>query len=88
MTSFLKFAELCQKVEGTSGSLEKIDLVAAFLRELEDQELGIASNFVMGTVFPDSETVLGVGPKHTLRSFGQSLRLFIRPDTRDAKGYW
>ena len=62
MTSFLKFAELCQKVEGTSGSLEKIDLVAAFLKELEDPELAIASNFVMGTVFPDSETVLGVGP--------------------------
>lgn len=62
MTSFLKFAELCQRVEETSGSLEKIDLVAAFLRELEDQELGIASNFVMGTIFPDSETVLGVGP--------------------------
>lgn len=62
MTSFLRFAELCQKVEETSGSLEKIDLVAAFLRELEDGELGIASNFVMGTIFPDSETVLGVGP--------------------------
>jgi DNA ligase 1 len=62
MTSFLKFAELCQKVEGTSGSLEKIDLVAAFLKELEDRELAVASNFVMGTVFPDSETVLGVGP--------------------------
>ena len=62
MTSFLKFAELCQKVEGTSGSLDKIDLVAAFVKELEDGELAIASNFVMGTVFPDSETVLGVGP--------------------------
>ena len=62
MTSFLKFAELCQKVEGTSGSLDKIDLVAAFVKEFEDGELAIASNFVMGTVFPDSETVLGVGP--------------------------
>ncbi|VVB65155.1 DNA ligase [uncultured archaeon] len=62
MTSFLKFAELCQKVEGTSGSLDKIDLVAAFVKELEDPELAIASNFVMGTILPDSETVLGVGP--------------------------
>lgn len=62
MTSFLRFAELCQKVEEISGSLEKIDLVAAFLKELEDSELAIASNFVMGTIFPDSETVLGVGP--------------------------
>lgn len=62
MTSFLKFAELCQKVEGTSGSLDKIDLVAAFVKELEGPELAIASNFVMGTILPDSETVLGVGP--------------------------
>lgn len=62
MTSFLRFAELCQKVEEISSSLEKVDLVAAFLKELEDPELGIATNFVMGTIFPDSETVLGVGP--------------------------
>lgn len=63
MTSFQGFAELCQKVEGVSGTLEKIDLVAAFLAGLEEPELAIASNFVMGTVFPPgSDLVMGVGP--------------------------
>jgi DNA ligase-1 len=63
MTSFQGFAELCQKVEGVSSTLEKIDIVAAFLRELEEPELAIASNFVMGTVFPPgSDLVMGVGP--------------------------
>ena len=63
MTGFLGFAELCQKVESVSGSLEKIDLVAAFLSMLDEAELAIASNFIMGTVFaPSSDLVLGVGP--------------------------
>ncbi len=63
MTSFQGFAELCQKVEGVSGTLEKIDIVAAFLAELEETELAVASNFVMGTVFPPgSDLVMGVGP--------------------------
>ncbi len=63
MTSFLGFAELCHRVEGAKGTLEKVDLVAAFLAELEDDELAIASNFVMGTVFsPASDLVMGVGP--------------------------
>jgi DNA ligase-1 len=62
MTSFLSFAQLCQKAEGIRGSLEKIDLVAAFLIELDDAELAIASNFIMGRVFPSADMVLGVGP--------------------------
>ncbi len=63
MTSFQGFAELCQKVEGVSSTLEKIDLVAAFLAGQEEPELAIASNFVMGTVFPPgSDLVMGVGP--------------------------
>jgi len=62
MTSFLKFAEFCKAVEGTSGTLDKVSLVAAFLSELDDEELAIVSNFISGTVFPDSQTVLGIGP--------------------------
>lgn len=63
MTSFLAFAELCRKVEGVSGTLEKIDLVAAFLAGLDEADLAISSNFVMGTVFPpSSDLVMGVGP--------------------------
>ncbi|MCX6675040.1 MAG: DNA ligase, partial [Methanothrix sp.] len=63
MTGFLSFAELCKKVEKASGSLDKIDLVAAFLAGLSDDELSIASNFIMGAVFSQSSgLVLGVGP--------------------------
>jgi len=63
MTSFLAFANLCQKAEETSGSLDKIDLVAAFLGSLEESELAICCNYVMGTLFPPGlELDLGVGP--------------------------
>lgn len=63
MTSFQAFAQLCQQVEGISSTLEKVNVVAAFLAGLEEAELAIASNFVMGTVFPPgSDPVMGVGP--------------------------
>ncbi|HUS75927.1 MAG TPA: ATP-dependent DNA ligase [Methanothrix sp.] len=63
MTSFLAFARLCQKVEALSGSLEKIDLVAAFLTDLDEAELPVACSFVMGTLFsPSLNLVVGVGP--------------------------
>ena len=46
-----------------SGSLEKIDLVAAFLADLDEDELSIASSFIMGTLFsPSLDLVIGVGP--------------------------
>jgi len=63
MSSFLSFAELCQRVEGVSGSLEKIDLAAAFLKNLDDDELAVASGFIMGDLFsPSLDLVMGVGP--------------------------
>ena len=63
MTSFLAFAKLCQKVEAVSGSLEKIDLVAAFLAGLDEAELSVACSFIMGTLFsPSLDLVMGVGP--------------------------
>ena len=63
MTSFLAFAKLCQSVEAVSGSLEKIDLVAAFLAGLDETELSVACSYVMGMLFPPSlNLVLGVGP--------------------------
>ena len=59
----MSFAELCQRVEGVSGSLEKIDLVAAFLKNLDDDELAVASGFIMGDLFsPSLDLVMGVGP--------------------------
>ncbi len=63
MTSFLAFAQLCQKVEAVSGSLEKIDLVAAFISGLDESELSVACSYCMGTLFPPSmNLVMGVGP--------------------------
>ncbi len=63
MTGFQAFAELCHQVEGISSTLEKVDLVAAFLAGLDEAELAVASNFVMGTVFPPgSDLAMGVGP--------------------------
>ncbi len=59
----MSFAELCQRVEGVSGSLEKIDIVAAFLKNLDDDELAVASGFIMGDLFsPSLDLVMGVGP--------------------------
>jgi len=64
MTSFLAFAKLCLNVEAVSGSLEKIDLVAAFLADLDEAELSVACSFIMGTLFPPSlDLVMGVGPR-------------------------
>ncbi len=63
MTSFLKFAQLCKEVESVSSTLEKIDLVAAFLAELGESELSVAPGFIMGTVFSSgSDLIMGVGP--------------------------
>ena len=63
MTSFLVFATLCQRVEETSGSLDKIELVAAFLGTLDEAELAVCCNYVMGTLFPPGlDLDLGVGP--------------------------
>ena len=59
----MSFAELCQRVEGVSGSLEKVDLVAAFLKNLDDDELAVASGFIVGDLFsPSLDLVMGVGP--------------------------
>jgi len=50
-------------VECVSGTLEKIDLVAGFLAELDESELYVAPGFIMGKVFSSgSDLVMGVGP--------------------------
>jgi DNA ligase-1 len=73
MSSFLSFAELCQRVEGVSGSLEKVDLVAAFLNNLDDDELAIASGFIMGDIFsPSLDLVMGVGPSILYESMARA----------------
>ncbi len=62
MTSFETFAEVCRKIEGISSSLEMTSVVSRFLREVDDDDLEIATRFIMGSVFPAwSEKELGIG---------------------------
>ncbi|MCR3883887.1 MAG: ATP-dependent DNA ligase [Methanothrix sp.] len=63
MTTFLGFAELCSKIEGIAGSIEKGEILASFLSDLDEAELAIVPSFVTGSPFPaSSEILLGVGP--------------------------
>ena len=63
MTSFEEFAKVCNKVENISGSLEITSVVADFLKEVDDDELGIVTRFIMGSVFPVwSSLEPGIGP--------------------------
>lgn len=58
---FDEFARRAETIEGLAGDLDKISRVADLLREAE--ELGIASRFVQGRVFPAwSERKLNIGP--------------------------
>ena len=63
MTSFEDFAKTCSRIEGISGSLEMTSVVAEFLKLVSDEELEIATRFIMGHVFPVwSKEELGIGP--------------------------
>ena len=60
MTSFLDFAGLCQKVEATSGSLDKIDLVAAFLGSLEEAAEHLATAIKLNPSMAPAHNNLGM----------------------------
>ncbi len=61
-TPFRALADLCHKLEATSGRLEKRRLVAEFLRGLPPAEVAAAVLLVTGRIFPESEaSVLNVG---------------------------
>jgi len=60
---FKEFALICDRLEGISGRLEMIDVVAGVLPSLDDSELPLFVRFVMGRIFPDwSPLKLGIGP--------------------------
>ena len=60
---FMDFARCCEKLEGTSGRLDMIDIIAAELPGLTDEELPVFVRFVMGRIFADwSSRKLGIGP--------------------------
>lgn len=60
MGSFLAFAQICQKAAGIGSSLEKVEILAGYLRDLQEADLGIAATFLIGEAIPGQE--LGVGP--------------------------
>ena len=58
----LAFAQTCAAIAATAAKLEKIALVAAYLRELEDADLAPAARFFTGNPFAHAdERSLGLG---------------------------
>lgn len=79
MTSFETFAEICNKIEGISSSLEMTSVVASFLREVDNDELEVATRFIMGTVFPVwSEKELGIGTSLLYTAIAKTSSLPVR----------
>ncbi|VVB95535.1 DNA ligase [uncultured archaeon] len=79
MTSFEEFAKVCTRIENTSSSLEITSIVAGFLREVDDEELDIATRFIMGRVFPVwSEKELGIGPSLLYSAISRASSLPIK----------
>lgn len=63
MTSFQDFADVCQRIENISSSLEMTQVVSEFFSSVDDDELEIVSRFIMGLVFPVWNPLqLGIGP--------------------------
>jgi DNA ligase-1 len=52
---FAELAELCRRLEGTRGRLDKRRLVAGFLSRIRPDEAGIAVAFLTGRPFPPSD---------------------------------
>jgi len=60
---FIDFSRCCERLEGTKGRLEMIDIVSREIPDLSDEELPIFVRFIMGRIFPDwSSQKLGIGP--------------------------
>ncbi|HYZ16077.1 MAG TPA: ATP-dependent DNA ligase [Candidatus Acidoferrum sp.] len=58
----IEFARTCSAIAGTASKLEKIALVAAYLRELDNADLAAAARFFTGNPFPQrDERSLAVG---------------------------
>ena len=57
-----RFAETCERIAGTSKKLEKIAIVADYLRSIPSEEASVAAVFLSGMPFPVwEETTLQVG---------------------------
>jgi len=61
-TSFLAFAELCERLESTKSRNEKVRQISSFISALQHDEVPIAVRFLTGRVFGEQEMKkLGVG---------------------------
>lgn len=62
MTSFREFSETCQAIEKISSTIDTTNRVADFLKNVNVEELPIATHFIMSEVFPAwSGEQLGIG---------------------------
>ncbi|MDD1715537.1 MAG: ATP-dependent DNA ligase [Methanolinea sp.] len=60
---FSEFARICEDLEGISGRLDAINLIADVLPSLDEEDLPVFTRFVRGRIFPDwSPLKLGIGP--------------------------
>jgi DNA ligase 1 len=54
-TPFLELAQLCRRVEATTKRNEKIALISAFLKSISPEEVPLATLFLAGKPFPESD---------------------------------
>ena len=68
---FMDFSRCCERLEGTSGRLDMIDIIAQELPGLTDEELPVFVRFIMGRIFADwSSRKLGIGPNLLFEAIG------------------
>ena len=54
-TPFIQLAQLCQKVEATTKRNEKLALISTFLKSIGPEEVPLATLFLAGKAFPESD---------------------------------
>lgn len=58
----IRFGQTCAAIAARAGKLEKIEILAGYLRELDDADLAAAARFFTGNPFPArDERSLGIG---------------------------
>jgi len=53
--SFMRLATLCEDLASTSKRTVKTQLISAFIRELEEEEISPAVSFIVGRAFPEPD---------------------------------
>jgi DNA ligase-1 len=67
----MEFSRCCERLEGTAGRLDMIDIISKELPGLSEEELPVFVRFVMGRIFADwSSRKLGIGPNLLYEAIG------------------